>query len=67
MSTIVVNRVETNCFLSNFFVYPTDEVLHMHILILPVSATCSYSSTVIYPDEERVIWMRSQDSELAYL
>jgi hypothetical protein len=28
----------------------------MQILILPVSATCS--STAIYPDAERVIWMR---------
>ena len=39
-----------------------------HILILPVSATC-YSSTaiyIIYIDAERVIWMRSESSELAY-
>ena len=42
------------------------EQLNMHILILPVSATC-YSSNAIYPDAERVIWMRSANSELAYM
>ena len=30
----------------------------MHNQILPVSATC-YSSTAVYPDAERVIWMRN--------
>ncbi len=37
----------------------------MHILILPVSATC-YSSTAIYPDAKRVIWMRSDNFKLAH-
>ena len=30
-----------------------------------LSYTC-YHSNVIYPDTERVLWMRSRDSELAY-
>ena len=36
-------------------------MIDMHILILPASC---YSSTTIYP--ERVMWMRSRNSELAY-
>jgi hypothetical protein len=37
----------------------------MHFLIILVWAIC-YTSTAIYPDKERVIWLRSGNSEFAY-
>ena len=41
------------------------EYFGMHILIFPIPATC-YISTANYLDAERVIWMRSGNSESAY-
>ena len=37
----------------------------MHAIMFVVLAGC-YFSTAFYPDAERVIWMRSGNSELAY-
>ena len=37
----------------------------MHASMSVVLAGC-YFSTAFYPDAERVIWMRSRNSELAY-
>ena len=37
----------------------------MHALMFVVLTGC-YFSTAFYPDAERIIWMRSRNSELAY-
>ena len=61
--------METNCFWQ-YFTYSNDEstveYIHMHILILLVSAIC-YSSNVIYHDTEHIIWLRNGNSEFAYM